>query len=71
MKYLIWLLLFYLVFRMLRSRVVVQVNQHHHYHNNTQKSKPEGHVTVDKIKSGNNGSINSGEGDYVEFEEIK
>ena len=79
-KFLLYLLLIYLVYRLLLGRFmggsirtkVFHHNVHHHYHQKEQQEQqePEGRVTVNpKIKNKQNdkpGKI----GEYVDYEEI-
>ncbi len=76
-KFLFYLLLIYLIYRILFGRYTgtiiktkVYRNETHHYHN-TQDKESEGRVTVNpkvtKQQSGNSGKM----GEYVDYEEIK
>lgn len=78
-KFLIYLLLFYVLFRLIfgrftgssvKTRVFRFDTHHHHYH--TDKKEEEGRITINpKInkpaKGGDSGRI----GDYIDYEEIK
>lgn len=80
MKFLLYLFLFYVVFRLVFGRFmsggsviktkVYRYDTHHHYHYDQQKEN-EGKVTVNpKInqnKKGNDRNI----GEYVDYEEVK
>jgi hypothetical protein len=79
-KFLIYLLLFYIISRLIFGRLsgsggfktrVYRFDTHHHYHQPEEK-KEEGRITVNpKIdkddKGGNAGNI----GEYVDYEEVK
>jgi hypothetical protein len=76
-KFLFYLFLIYLVYRLLFGRFmggsirtkVFHNNVHHHYHQKEQQ-EPEGRVTVDpKIKNKQNGTPGK-IGEYVDYEEI-
>ncbi len=77
-KFLFYLLLIYVVYRILFGRYAgtiiktkVYRNETHHYHNTQQDKEQEGRVTVNpkinKQQSGDSNKI----GEYVDYEEIK
>ena len=77
-KFLFYLFLIYLVYRLLFGRFmsgsiktkVFHQNVHHHYHQKEQQEESEGRVTVNpKIKNNTNGKPGK-IGEYVDYEEI-
>jgi hypothetical protein len=77
-KFLIYLLLFYIASRLIFGKLlggntvktkVFRFDTHHHHYNNPQQ-QPEGNITVDKrtVKPNPN---DKNLGEYVDFEEVK
>ncbi|MES2780009.1 MAG: DUF4834 family protein [Bacteroidota bacterium] len=79
-KFLIYLLLIYLIYRLVFGRMmgssiktkVFRFDTHHHYHTKTTSEKEEGSVTVNpKINKQNTGGNAQNLGEYVDYEEVK
>lgn len=80
-KFLIYLFLIYILYRLVFGRMVgnsikakvYRFDTHHHYHNNTASAKEEeGSVTVNpKINKQKTGGNTQNLGEYVDYEEVK
>ena len=75
-KFLLYLFLFYVIFRLLFSRVIGGSRARAFYANRNRKSAPdpleqEGAVTINPKVHQTKGNTDKSIGDYVDYEEIK
>lgn len=78
-KFLIYLLLFYIIFRLLFGRFmgspiktkVFRFETHHHHHQTNQSTKDEEHVTIKSTATQTKKPNDKTLGEYVDYEEVK
>ena len=79
-KFLIYLFLFYVLFRLLfgkymggtvKTKVFRFDTHHHHHYNKADQKKPEGNVTINPKINKTQKPTDKNIGEYVDYEEVK
>jgi dihydroneopterin aldolase len=78
-KFLLYLFLFYVIFRLLFGRFmgtsikgkVFRFETHHHYHQKKQTEEQEGNITINHKLNNTKKPNDKNLGEYVDYEEVK